>query len=42
MDKIRVVITIIFGAMFLGERLTWRVGFGACLIVAGVIVIASE
>jgi transporter family protein len=34
-DKLSVVFAVLFAAAFLGERLTWKVGFGTCLIAAG-------
>jgi bacterial/archaeal transporter family protein len=37
-----VALVIIFGAVFLGERLTWGKGIGGLLIVAGAILIAVE
>jgi transporter family protein len=36
-DKLSVVFVVIIAAMFLGERLTWKVGLGAILISAGAI-----
>jgi bacterial/archaeal transporter family protein len=41
-DKLSVVLVILFAAVLLGERLTWAKGLGGLLIVAGVIVIALE
>ena len=41
-DKLSVVLTIVFGTLFLGEPLTWRATLGASLIAAGVITIALE
>jgi len=41
-DKLSVVLTIMLGALFLGEPLTWRGTLGASLIAAGVIMIAFE
>jgi transporter family protein len=41
-DKLSVVLVILFGALFLGERLTWARGVGGLLIVAGAITIALE
>lgn len=34
-DKLSVVLVVIIAAVFLGERLTWKVGLGALLISAG-------
>ncbi len=41
-DKLSVALVILFGALFLGERLTWGKGVGGLLIVAGAITIALE
>jgi transporter family protein len=41
-DKLSVALVIVFGALFLGERLTWGKGVGGLLIVAGAIVIAFD
>jgi len=41
-DKLSVVLVIVLGAAFLGERLTWSKGVGGLLIVAGAITIALE
>lgn len=41
-DKFSVVLVILFGALFLGERLTWARGAGSLLIMAGAITIALE
>lgn len=41
-DKLSVALVIVFGAFFLGERLTWGKALGGGLIVAGAIVIALE
>jgi transporter family protein len=41
-DKLSVALVIVFGASFLGERLTWGKGIGGLLIVAGAIIIAVE
>jgi transporter family protein len=41
-DKLSVVLVILFGALFLGEQLTWTRGIGGLLIVAGAITIALE
>jgi len=37
-DKLSVVFVVIFGAMFLGEPVTWRVGVGAACIALGAII----
>ena len=39
-DKLSVALVILFGALFLGEKLTWAKSAGGLLIVAGTIVIA--
>jgi len=41
-DKLSVVLVIVFGALFLGERLTLGKSIGGLLIVAGAIAIALE
>lgn len=41
-DKLSVALVILFGALFLGERLTWGKALGGALIVAGAIVIAVD
>lgn len=41
-DKLSVVLVILFGAMFLGEKLTWGKALGGGLIVAGAVVIALD
>ncbi len=39
-DKLSVVIVIAIAVLFLGERLTWKVGIGAVLVSAGAMLIA--
>jgi len=39
-DKLSVVLVVIFAALLLGERLTWKVGIGAAFITVGVILTA--
>jgi bacterial/archaeal transporter family protein len=39
-DKLSVVIVVIFATTILGERLTWKVGLGAALVSEGAILIA--
>lgn len=39
-DKLSLVLTIIFAAFILGEKITWAKGFGAVLMVAGTLIIA--
>jgi transporter family protein len=41
-DKLSVALVIVFGALFLGERLTIGKGVGGLLIVAGAITIALD
>ena len=41
-DKLSVVLVILFGALFLGEGLTWGKAVGGLLIMAGAITIALE
>jgi transporter family protein len=39
-DKLSVVLVVVFAALLLGERLTWKVGVGSVLIASGVILTA--
>jgi len=39
-DKLSVVLVVIFAVAFLGEQLTWKVGIGATLIAAGALTMA--
>jgi transporter family protein len=39
-DKLSVVLVVLFGVLILGEQLTWKVGLGAILISGGVLVMA--
>jgi transporter family protein len=39
-DKLSVVLVVLFAVLFLGERLTWKVGLGGALITAGAILMA--
>jgi transporter family protein len=41
-DKLSVALVIVFGALFLGERLTQAQGVAGLLIVAGAIIIALD
>lgn len=41
-DKLSVALVILFGALFLGEKLTWGKALGGALMVAGAIAIAIE
>jgi transporter family protein len=40
-DKLSVAFAIVLGVIVLGEPLTWQVGLGGLLIVAGALVIAT-
>jgi transporter family protein len=39
-DKLSVVLVVIFAVAFLGERLTWKVGIGAGFVAAGALLMA--
>ncbi|HEX4614166.1 MAG TPA: EamA family transporter [Urbifossiella sp.] len=39
-DKLSLVLVVVFAALFLGEPLSWKVALGAGLVVAGVLVLA--
>ena len=39
-DKLSVVLVVIFALAFLGEQLTWRVGIGAGFVAAGALLMA--
>jgi transporter family protein len=39
-DKLSVVLVVLFAVAFLGEKLTWKVAIGATLVAAGAIVMA--
>jgi bacterial/archaeal transporter family protein len=39
-DKLSVVLVVLFAVSFLGERLTWKVGVGAVLVTAGAVLMA--
>ena len=41
LDKLSVVLVIVFSVIFLGEQLTWKVALGGALISAGVLVLAT-
>ena len=41
LDKLSVALAILFGILFLGEKLTWPVAFGCGLITVGAILIAT-
>ncbi len=40
-DKLSVALVVMFGVLFLHERLDWKVGLGALLITAGAVIMAS-
>ncbi len=40
-DRLSVVLVIIFAAIFLGESLSWKTALGGALIAAGAIVLAT-
>ena len=39
-DKLSVILVVLFAVCFLGERLTWKVGLGGTLITAGAVLMA--
>jgi len=39
-DKLSVVLVVLFAMLFLGEKLTWKVGLGGALIGAGAVLMA--
>ncbi len=39
-DKLSVVLVVLFAVLFLGERLSWKVGLGGVLITAGAVLMA--
>lgn len=39
-DKLSVVLVVLFAALFLGEKLSWKVGLGSALITAGAVLMA--
>jgi len=39
-DKLSVVLVVLFALLFLGEKLTWKVGIGTALITAGGVLMA--
>lgn len=40
LDKLSVILVVLFAVSFLGERLTWKVGLGGLLITAGATLMA--
>jgi transporter family protein len=40
LDKLSVVLVVVFAVLLLGERLTWKVGLGSLLITGGVVLTA--
>ena len=41
-DKASLVVTLVLSALFLSERLTWKTGIGALLIVGGAILVSAN
>jgi bacterial/archaeal transporter family protein len=41
-DKASLVVTLVLSLLFLSERLTWKIGFGALLIVSGAILVSAS
>ena len=39
-DKLSVVLVVIFAVVFLGEQLTWKVGIGAAFVALGALIMA--
>lgn len=39
-DKLSVILVVVFAVTFLGERLTWKVGLGGVLITLGAVLMA--
>ena len=39
-DKLSVILVVLFAVCFLGERLTWKVGLGGILLTAGAVLMA--
>ena len=39
-DKLSVILVVLFAVSFLGERLTWKVGLGGILLTAGAVLMA--
>ena len=39
-DKLSVVLVVLFAVSFLGERLTWKVGIGGVLVTLGAVLMA--
>lgn len=39
-DKLSVVLVVLFAMLFLGERLTWKIGLGSLLITGGAVLMA--
>lgn len=42
MDKLSVVLVILFAALFLGEPLTWKTAIGGALVCAGAVILAMK
>lgn len=41
-DKVSLAFTIILAGVLLGERITWKVGVGTALVIAGALLTASK
>lgn len=41
-DRLSIVLVVILAAVFLGEAFTWKVAFGAVLVVAGALLISFK
>jgi bacterial/archaeal transporter family protein len=39
-DKLSVILVVLFAVFFLGERLTWKVGLGGILVTVGAVLMA--
>lgn len=39
-DKLSVILVVLFAVFFLGEHLTWKVGLGGILVTAGAVLMA--
>lgn len=40
LDKLSVVLVVVFALVFLGEKLTWQVGLGAVFVTTGAVLMA--
>ena len=41
-DKLSVVLVLLFAALFLGEKMHWQTVLGAALIVGGVVILSQQ